>query len=968
MSISDVKVNQLVEEEDLITAEEVERIRAENVKALVSNSLQTERLPVMSKFLTLHENGERKLKRPFLSPVPGAPAVSQAMKQKLAARKMFVPWGENKPLLLRRPTLPEFEHVPDVPLEVVESLPEGIEPLLLWSPPPDIEGAPIFVDNMLVRWLRPHQREGVAFMFECVTGQRLEGGQGCILADDMGLGKTLQGITLLWTLVQNGHQSLGGSPIAHRAIIVCPTSLVSNWDSECTKWLKGRLTTMALCEASRDDVLSGIDSFLRPANLIKVLIISYETFRLHAERLQVPGACDLLICDEAHRLKNDATLTNKALGALPCKRRVLLSGTPLQNHLDEFYAMVDFCNPGVLGTPQQFRRTYEAPILAGREPGASPEIEAQGQTRSAELSALVNVFILRRTNALLSQHLPPKVIEVVCCRLTALQQLLYDHFLHSKATRKLLNGKGTAGVLSAITSLKKLCNHPKLIYDMVHSSAYPDKSAGESEKELDAGFKNVEELFPPGVFDCGRSGRGGMALGWELLSGKMAVLSRMLQALRTDTRDRIVVVSNYTQTLDLVSQLCRERQYPFLRLDGSTSISKREKLVKAFNDPLDNQFVFLLSSKAGGCGLNLIGGNRLILFDPDWNPATDKQAAARVWRDGQKKHVYVYRFLSTGSIEEKIFQRQLSKEGLQSLVSKNGKATAAVMSAEELRELFTLDRLTLSNTYDSMCQHQQMPDGLIEALLGNGAGQEHDVASATAAGSDYALGSCCKGGAQDTSERLQESASSSSLQMQLQALAIAKKQEGSPSEDDLQGWGHHSNVCTVPDLIMQRVAGEDVSFIFTCEIAGKLPEPQPNAPEASRPPPRPLGNLHLRRSAPRGDPHSTVNAIPATPSDIELENQHPNDISTNTKKSEPLKVHEHNLLSHKAAFASKAYGDGSGHASGDSSKENLLLKSDGRRGNDVSQRAMDDRGNKKLRAVKTIVEILDDSDVSDDFQ
>lgn len=126
-----------------------------------------------------------------------------------------------------------------------------------------------------------------------------------------------------------------GSPIAKRIIIVCPTSLVNNWDSECEKWLKGRVRTLPLCESSRDDVIQSIAMFLSPRNMHQVLIVSYETFRLHADRFKSPSSCDLLICDEAHRLKNDATLTNQALDSLACKRRVLLSGTPLQNHLDE---------------------------------------------------------------------------------------------------------------------------------------------------------------------------------------------------------------------------------------------------------------------------------------------------------------------------------------------------------------------------------------------------------------------------------------------------------------------------------------------------------------------------------------------------------------------------------------------------------------------------------------------------------
>ena len=172
---------------------------------------------------------------------------------------------------------------------------------------------------------------------------------------------------------------------------------------------------------------------------------------------------------------------------------------------------------------------------------------------------------------------------------------------------------------------------------MVHSSsshsARASTTGGSGGVE---GFEDCGKLFPEGIFDVGRStgrggtaaaagGGGGLPVGWEAMSGKFAVVARMLALLREQTKDRIVIVSNYTQTLDLFTSLCRERGYPCLRLDGSTSISKRQKLVKKFNDVMDNQYVFLLSSKAGGCGLNLIGGNRLILFDMSWNPADDKR-------------------------------------------------------------------------------------------------------------------------------------------------------------------------------------------------------------------------------------------------------------------------------------------------------------------------------------------------------
>ena len=132
------------------------------------------------------------------------------------------------------------------------------------------------------------------------------------------------------------------------------------------------------------------------------------------------------------------------------------------------------------------------------------------------------------------------------------------------------------------------------------------------------------------------------------LSGKFMVLDTMLALIRSTTKDKVVLISNYTQTMDQFQKLCIKRGYGFVRLDGSMSIKNRQKVVDRFNDPEGSEFVFMLSSKAGGCGLNLIGANRLFMFDPDWNPANDDQAMARVWRDGQKKRCYIYRLISTG--------------------------------------------------------------------------------------------------------------------------------------------------------------------------------------------------------------------------------------------------------------------------------------------------------------------------------
>lgn len=195
---------------------------------------------------------------------------------------------------------------------------------------------------------------------------------------------------------------------------------------------------------------------------------------------------------------------------------------------------------------------------------------------------------------------------------------------------------------------------------------------------------------------------------------------------------------------------------PSLRLDGTTSISKRQKLINRFNDPAKDEFAFLLSSKAGGCGLNLIGGNCLVLFDPDWNPANDKQAAARVWRDGQKKRVYIYRFLSTGTIEEKVYQRQMSKEGLRKVIQQEQRDSdiqGNFLSAEDLRGLFTF--------HDSSRCHPDavMPDDNTEFnTQGHQPDQEDIGGFAGVAG-------------------------------YLDTFQSSEKQIGAPKEEDLASWG-----------------------------------------------------------------------------------------------------------------------------------------------------------------------------------
>lgn len=362
---------------------------------------------------------------------------------------------------------------------------------------------------------------------------------------------------------------------------------------------------------------------------------------------------------------------------------MLLSGTPIQNDLLEYFSLVHFINGGLLGTAEEFRKRFERPIIRGRDSAASDADQKIGNAKLLEMSALVNKCIIRRTQALLTKYLPVKVEQVICCKLTPLQTALYK--LYCKACNldaveegdESGKGKIVGTTLSAITQMKKLCNHPELIYD---------KCANK-----EPGFETALSLYP--------SNFNRKQVQCEL-SGKMAVLDYLLMAIKSNTTDKVVLVSNYTQTLDMFANLCEMRRYKSVRLDGSMSIKKRGKIVDQFNDPCSGDFIFMLSSKAGGCGLNLIGANRLVMFDPDWNPANDDQAMARIWRDGQKKQCFIYRMLTTGTMEEKIFQRQVHKKALSSCVVDNEEDVERHFSINELRDLFTLNENTRSDTHD----------------------------------------------------------------------------------------------------------------------------------------------------------------------------------------------------------------------------------------------------------------------------
>ncbi|KAJ8613667.1 hypothetical protein CTAYLR_003158 [Chrysophaeum taylorii] len=616
------------------------------------------------------------------------------------------------------------------------------EPLVLYEPTVEEREAgaeEVDVPPLLCQWLRPHQREGVQFVFECVYGMKDYAGVGAILADDMGLGKTLQSLTVMYTMLKRNDAKranfdLGVAAtakdkrIAKRAVVVCPCSLVKNWEAEFEKWINTKATRahqrvecMALAATSRKTVEAMLDEFLSPSNRYDVLVISYETFRaqygrfvkkdraLAKSRTSPNGCIDLLICDEAHRLKNEEAQTSTALGAVACRRRILLSGTPMQNDLVEFYAMVNFTNPSIFGSKENFVKQYERPILRGREPDATDAHKRIAANAQKDLSTISDKFIIRRMNRLNAQHLPPKLTQVVCCALTEPQRLMYTYLLAERDKEHATRGS-VKDSLGYVQQLQKLCNHPAILLD----AKDPARTA-----------KLRQVLGLPPQDDAALLGRRGRVRPLKPppldpgLSGKMRVLRALMKELFDVRKERIVVVSVFMTTLDLIEQMCEQHGWPSCKLGGSTPAKKRKQFNDQFNDPASNYFAFLLSSKAGGCGLNLIGGSRLVMFDLDWNPATDKQAAARCWRDGQKFQCFTYRFVSTGTLEERMLQRQLSKEGLQNVIEDKDQVNC--FATDDLKRLFYYRPTTVSELHDELqCKECRGKHAAKKARTGDG--------------------------------------------------------------------------------------------------------------------------------------------------------------------------------------------------------------------------------------------------------
>lgn len=510
------------------------------------------------------------------------------------------------------------------------------------------------VPNYIWKQLYKYQRVGVKWLWELHQTQ-----SGGLLGDEMGLGKTVQIIAFLAGLFKTDNGSWGG---LGPSIIVAPATVIYQWVSHFHFW----------CPSLRVAVLHHSGSHVGNHNkLIRdlqdshgILLITYAGAVRYAADL-MSRKWHYLILDEGHKIRNPETQVSKLIKKFRTPHKILITGSPMQNSLQELWSLFDFMRPGLLGTYNAFMEHFAQPITQGGYANATELQEATALEIAKALKNIITPYMLRRTKAEVQQHikLPEKNEQVLFCALTPEQRDLYMGYLMSSTVRSILDRESRFGdplrarVLVALSTLRKICNHPDLyLY--------------EAQEEME----HIDEK---------RFGH------WRRC-GKMTVVNSLLKIWQKQGH-RALIFTQSRAMLCLLEQFLQNYEYKYLKMDGTVSVSQRQSLIKTFNENTE-YLVFLSTTRVGGLGVNLTGADRVIVYDPDWNPATDNQAKERAWRIGQQRNVTVYRLLSAGTIEEKIYQRQIFKHFLSNkiLLDPNQKN---VLTTSTLQGLFTLEEL-----------------------------------------------------------------------------------------------------------------------------------------------------------------------------------------------------------------------------------------------------------------------------------
>ncbi|KAL8824423.1 MAG: hypothetical protein Q9191_005064 [Dirinaria sp. TL-2023a] len=568
----------------------------------------------------------------------------------------------------------------------------------------------IYLNEKIGERIQPHQKDGVQFMWRELTGDH-ENLQGCLLAHTMGLGKTMQVITVLVTIAEAA-QSLNENirnqvpKVLHKSqtMVLCPPSLVENWYEEFLTWAPNPIDDNVgkiRCITSAISLPQRVLSIKAWSNESGILLLGFTIFRdliynrgnqLNDadHRLVKRGLLEkptLVVADEAHTAKNLNSQLNKVMKQVKAKSRIALTGSPLANNIEEYYALIDWITPNYLGDHIEFKANYAEPIQRGTYKNCSQADYIESHKILKALQSDLELKVHRADLSVLKGKLKEKTEFLIKMPLTDLQMKLYTGYVDWMLGVARAEEPETAVLWAWLGELRLLCNHPSCFADRLQEKlsmrqasstaqqkpAKPNKKLKASVDETDLATSEDEQEMLTAASGAPQASTTMMEKQLEIVRQHSIPISSVLHALKMqvleqiltfarEAADKTLVFSHSIKTLDYVGEMLEKKAFNFIRIDGTVITSSRQSIVKRFNtEAMD---VGLISTRAGGQGLNMFGANRVVIIDTHYNPIWEEQAIGRAYRLGQQKPVFVYRLTVGGTFEEALLNQAVFKQQL----------------------------------------------------------------------------------------------------------------------------------------------------------------------------------------------------------------------------------------------------------------------------------------------------------------
>lgn len=570
----------------------------------------------------------------------------------------------------------------------------------------------IYIPESIGSKIKEHQIDGVRFLWNTIVASEAASGGG-LLAHAMGLGKTMQVITLLVVIAESArspdpsvHSQIPQGIRESKTLILCPPGLLENWIDEILSWAPQNLLGELFMLGSNVVAQERFPMVRQWASAGGLLVMSLDLFtacvhencdeEMTALLLETPS---IVVCDEAHLLKNPTSQRHKASRGFKTKNRIALTGSPLTKGIEDYYWMIDWVSPGYLADHAEFTQRFETPIKDGLFADSDPNARRKARKQLHVLKGLVDPIVHRRDTDVLRAELPQKREFIITVPLTEIQKRAYESYLDAHDGPWGANFSGQSGVWALVASLTRLLAHPYIFKVKMEKA----KKAKTPKSDV-----NVEDGLPERNRSEIMTSLADRRIEDLENSNKMLVLLKILDECRR-VGDKVLMFSQSKDILNYVENICRRQRRAYQRLDGNTKIADRQNAIKKFNSSQSIE-IYLISTRAGGIGFNMCGANRVVIFDFKYTPAEEKQAIGRAYRIGQVKPVFVYYLTVGGTYEDSIRNTTVFKSQLASRIVDKKNPNPWANRLKEVRR-----RPTIPDVQD--ISHARNLDPVLDAVL-----------------------------------------------------------------------------------------------------------------------------------------------------------------------------------------------------------------------------------------------------------